>query len=157
MEDIFIRVAEKDDIPAMMRIRHAVKENRLSDPGAVTSEDCLDFITRRGKGWVAIVEGKIRGFAITDLLEQNIWALFIHPDSEGMGIGKKLHDTLLGWYFQQGKAKIWLSTDPDTRAERFYRLNGWASKGLMPNGEIRFEMTHDEWQEGLESDANRPV
>jgi len=31
-----------------------------------------------------------------------------------------------------------LSTDPGTRAERFYRENGWEETGRQDNGEIIF-------------------
>jgi GNAT superfamily N-acetyltransferase len=42
----------------------------------------------RGKGWVAETEDQIVGFSIIDLKENNIWALFVHPDFENKGIGR---------------------------------------------------------------------
>ena len=47
---------------------------------------------------------------------------------------------MLKWYFDQGKENIWLTTDPGTKAEIFYRKNGWTETGQQPNGEIKFEM-----------------
>ena len=38
-----------------------------------------------------------------------------------------------------GHARAWLSTDPGTRAERFYRRQGWVDTGRTAEGEIRFE------------------
>jgi len=49
----------------------------------------------RGKGWVCKVDGEVVGFAIVDLKEHNIWALFLRPEFEGMGIGKELHRLMI--------------------------------------------------------------
>lgn len=77
-----IREAIIDDISQIQIIRNAVKENILSNPNLVTDADCIEFITLRGKGWVCEIDGNIVGFAIADLKENNIWALFIHPEFE---------------------------------------------------------------------------
>ena len=140
------READINDITQIQIVRNAVRENRLSNPNLVTDKDCEEFITLRGKGWVCEIEKQIVGFAIADLKENNIWALFIHPDHEGKGIGKKLHDDMLNWYFSQTNQTAWLGTAPNTRAEKFYRKAGWTDKGMRPNGEIRFEMTITNWE-----------
>ncbi len=141
------REATSSDIPKIQTVRNSVKENVLSNPSVVTDVDCEEYLTRRGKGWVCEVQEKIIGFAIADLKDDNIWALFILPDHEGKGIGKQLHDQMLNWYFQQNKNSVWLSTSPNTRAERFYRKAGWKEKGKLPNGEIKFEITAEEWSQ----------
>ena len=140
-----IRIAEVKDISQIQVVRNLVKENRLSDPALVPDSDVEDFITRRGKGGVCEINDMVVGFAITDLVDNNIWALFIHPDFERMGIGKKLHDEMLNWYFSQTDKAVWLGTAPKTRAEIFYRKAGWREAGLHGKGEIKFEMTKDEW------------
>ncbi len=142
---MIFRTATETDIPAIQIVRHAVQENRLSDPTLVTDADCADYLTRRGKGWVCETEDRIVGFAIADLKGHNIWALFVLPEFEGKGIGKKLHDEMLDWYFSQTPQTVWLGTAPDTRAEGFYRRQGWVDTGKLPNGEIRFEMTVGNW------------
>ncbi|MCE3281922.1 MAG: family N-acetyltransferase [Chitinophagaceae bacterium] len=144
---MYFREAELADIPGIQLVRNAVKENVLSDPSRVTDSDCEEFICQRGKGWVCDAGGTITGFAIADLRDNNIWALFVHPDFEGMGIGKHLHDMMLDWYFSRGKEHVWLSTSPGTRAERFYHLAGWRETGLTSGGETRFEMSLEEWNE----------
>lgn len=141
-----IREATIEDIDQIQSIRRMVKENILLNPELVTNEDCITFITKRGKGWVALSSDEIMGFAIADLKDNNIWALFVHPAHEKKGIGKKLHDTMLKWYFDTGKPKVWLSTDPGTKAERFYGKQRWIRIGELPNGEVKFEMTADEWR-----------
>jgi len=117
----------------------------LSDPALVTDEDCKEFITVRGKGWVYETDNVIAGFAIVDLLEHNIWALFLHPQFERRGIGRQLHDKMLDWYFDQTEKTVWLGTAPGTRAEAFYRKAGWKENGTHGKGEIKFEMTHADW------------
>lgn len=138
---MIFREATAEDIPQIQIVRNSVKENMLSDPRLVTDEDCLEFMTTRGKGWVCEIEKRIVGFAIADLKKDNIWALFLHPDWEGKGIGKKLQTTMLDWYFSQGKDMVWLGTEPGTRAEQFYRLSGWRENGTNGSKEIRFEMS----------------
>src|ERR1700712_2429160 len=110
------REATLEDIPQIQVVRHAVKENVLSDPSVVTDVDCAIYLFKRGKGWVCEVQGKIIGFAIADLKDNSIWALFVDPRYEKNGVGKKLHGIMLDWYFSRGKDKVWLSTSPNTRA-----------------------------------------
>jgi GNAT superfamily N-acetyltransferase len=139
------RQAQVSDIAGMQVVRHAVKENRLSDPGRITDADNEAFICKRGRGWVCEIENKVVGFSIVDLQENNIWALFLDPDYEGQGIGKELHRLMLDWYFSQTKTLVWLGTSPNTRAEKFYKMQGWRDVGIMSNGEVRFEMSFEQW------------
>ncbi|MFD2920837.1 GNAT family N-acetyltransferase [Terrimonas rubra] len=140
-----IREAVIEDIPALQVIRHAVKENVLSDPSVVTDADCIAYLTQRGKGWVSLSGDMITGFAIADLEDHNIWALFVHPGHEHKGIGKLLHDTMMDWYFSQTNITAWLSTDAHTRAEQFYRKAGWKETGKYGKTEIKFEMDAATW------------
>lgn len=142
---MFIREAVVKDISQIQIVRNSVKENMLSNPALVTDADCEEFITRRGKGWVCEVNNQVVGFAIADLKEHNIWALFLKPEFEGKGIGRRLHDIMMDWYFSQTKNKVWLSTTPGTRAEKFYKDSGWTPVGMYGKGEVKFEMTFDEW------------
>ena len=122
-------------------IRMAVKENILSNPLLVTPADYERFLIVDGKGWLCEDKGAVAGFSIVDEKDKNVWALFVHPDFEGRGIGKQLLETLLQWYFTHYKETIWLSTSPGTRAEHFYRAAGWHQTGILKNGEVRFEMS----------------
>lgn len=143
---MIFREALITDIPQIQIVRNLVKENTLSDPALVPDKDVEDYITRRGKGWVCELDDSIVGFAIADLQDNNIWALFIQPGYEGKGIGKKLHDDMLDWYFDKNKETVWLGTSPGTRAEAFYRKAGWKETGTHGKGEIKFEMTVSEWK-----------
>ncbi len=148
MKTIF-RTAELSDIKQMQVVRNLVKENKLSDPTRVTDDDVALYIADRGKGWVCQVKGIVVGFSIIDLKDKSVWALFVDPEFAEKGIGKKLHSLMINWYFEQTKDNLVLGTAPNTRAERFYRFQGWTSIGSYPNGEIKLELTHANWNPGL--------
>lgn len=143
---MIVREAKSSDIKQIQIVRNAVTENALSNPDLVTDQDCLEYISERGKGWVCEVKKQIVGFSIVDLKENNIWALFVQPQYEKQGIGRHLHDIMLNWYFEQTTKDVWLGTAPDTRAESFYRKAGWIDIGTHGKGEIKFEMTYRKWK-----------
>lgn len=142
---MIFRDARIADIPQIQVVRNSVKENTLSNPVLVTDEDCKNYLLYRGKGWICEIDDRIVGFAIADLKGHNVWALFVEPQFEGMGIGKRLHDEMLDWYFSQTATAIWLGTAPGTRAEKFYRKAGWKEVGVHGKGEMKFEMTIGDW------------
>lgn len=142
---MYFREAGKSDILQIQIVRNSVNENQLSDPALVTDADCEDFISVRGKGWICEVNKIVVGFAIVDLQENNIWALFVTPAYAEMGIGKKLHSIMLIWYFKQTQQTVWLGTAPNSRAEIFYTKQGWTKVGMHNNNEEKFEMTFNKW------------
>ncbi len=147
---MIFREATIRDIHQMQVVRNAVKENTLSDPALVSDADVEAYITKRGKGWVCTIGDAVVGFAIADLVDHNIWALFVNPDVEARGIGKQLHDLMMNWYFEQTNETVWLSTSPGTRAETFYRKQGWIETGVHGKGEIKFEMKKEDWKTNAE-------
>ena len=140
------REAEIKDIHQMHVVRTSVKENVLSNPGLITMQDYQDYLTTRGKGFVCEIDNIIVGFSIVDLIDKNVWALFVDPAYEGKGIGKKLHDLMLSWYFCQTTETLWLGTEPKTKAEIFYRKNHWMENGRHGKNEIKFEMNFENWR-----------
>jgi GNAT superfamily N-acetyltransferase len=141
-----IREADITDIKALHDIRMAVRENVLHNPALVTREDYQRFLSTEGKGWLIEAGDRVAGFAIVDMPNHNVWALFVHPHFEGLGVGKALMEALLEWYFAQTDETLWLSTGPATRAEEFYHRTGWAETGVTKGGETRFEMTKEAWK-----------
>lgn len=139
------RQATIKDIPQIQIVRNSVKENQLSNPNLIPDKLVEEFITKRGKGFVCEIDKKIVGFSIVDFAENNVWALFILPDFEGKGIGKKLHQLMLDEYFRQTKETIWLSTAANSRAELFYKKQGWRNAGFHGN-EVKFEMSFEDWK-----------
>ncbi len=85
------------------------------------------------------IDGQIVGFAIVNIRSNNIWALFLDPAHERKGYGRQLHDKMLEWSWSQGITQLWLSTEPGTRAQRFYEKAGWKNVGKTEKGEVRFE------------------
>ena len=140
-----IREATIADIPQIQYVRNIVTENMLSDPALVPDKDVEDYIINRGKGWVYEMGNRIVGFSIVDLVDKNIWALFMDPAHAGKGIGKQLHDIMIDWYFTQTIESVWLGTAPGTRAEKFYRIAGWKEVGMHGKGEVKFEMSYLDW------------
>jgi len=123
----------------MHRIRTSVHENRLADPSRVQPHH-YQAMLRSGRGWVCEVDGRVTGFAVADLQAASVWALFVDPVHERRGIGRHLHDAAVAWLFASGFERISLTTDPGTRAERFYVAAGWTRAGHAENGEMRYEL-----------------
>jgi GNAT superfamily N-acetyltransferase len=142
---MLFRAALPQDIAAMHRVRLSVHENRLNNPSLITEESYADMLQNRGQGWVCELDGEVVGFAVVDLQEKNIWALFVHPGHEGRGIGKTLHDLMINWCFQNQVEHLWLTTAPGTRAEAFYTEAGWRRSGESASGEVIFELTPNEF------------
>jgi GNAT superfamily N-acetyltransferase len=140
-----IRTASVEDIGEMHRVRMSVRENQLADPALIQPHDYA-ILLASGRGWVAEVDGRVAGFAVADRERWNVWALFVDPLAEGRGMGRRLHDAMMDWFFAEADAeRVWLGTDPGTRAERFYQAAGWRSAGPAPNGEACYEMSRAEW------------
>ncbi len=143
---MIIREAKIEDIKQIQVVRNSVKENMLSSPDLVSDKDCSEFLFKRGKGWVCQIENRVIGFAIADLQANNIWALFLLPEFEGRGIGRRLQNIMLDWYFSTGKEHVWLGTAPGTKAEQFYTKTGWIKSGMHGSKEVKFEMSRTNWE-----------
>lgn len=123
----------------MHEVRMSVKENVLSNPALVTKAHYEALLQTPGASWVWTEGGAIRGFVIMDFAERNLWALFVHPDHEGLGIGRSLLTRILKQCRMLGLNSLTLSTDPATRAFRFYLTAGWERKDPLPSGEVLME------------------
>jgi len=134
-----IRPARVEDIAALHRIRLAVRENALTDPGRVTEASYIPFLTGRGMGWVAEQGGAPLGFAILDLDEARLWALFVAPEAEGRGVGTSLLEAIRAFAATHRIARLRLGTAAGTRAARFYERCGWTLVGPAGNGDIELE------------------
>jgi GNAT superfamily N-acetyltransferase len=132
-----IRRATRDDVPRIMEIRAGVRENRLRDPSRVTVEDVCWFVDNPGI-FVWIEDGGIVGFSAADPRNGNIFALFIEQAYEGRGIGRALLERACNVLVEAGCSRMWLTTWPGTRAERFYRRAGWHVIG-SDDGNLVFE------------------
>jgi GNAT superfamily N-acetyltransferase len=123
-----IRRAARAEIPRIMEIRAGVRENKLRDPSRVTVEDVCWFVDNPGI-FVWVEDGMIVGFSSADPRNGNIFALFVEEAYEGRGIGRALFDRACKVLDEAGCPRMWLTTWPGTRAERFYRKAGWQVAG----------------------------
>lgn len=135
-----IRQAQAGDVQAIQKLRMSVRENVLVDPSRVTGETVLRAISEEGRGWVIMEDGRLLGFSIALRKPARIWALFVQPGEEGRGLGQRLLQEAVDWLWDEGAAVIRLSTAPDTRAERFYDLQGWRAVGTNDRGERILEL-----------------
>jgi GNAT superfamily N-acetyltransferase len=136
-EGLLIRKATREDIPRLFEIRGAVRENRLGDPGRVTVALCEWFI-ENSAFWLWLEDGRVQGFSAADPRDGSIFALFADPAYEGRGIGRKLLPLACETLRIAGYRYAMLTTEPSTRAERFYRQNGWIEIGRKGDGQIIF-------------------
>src|SRR3954452_4401241 len=132
-----IRQALLSDIPRLMEIRGAVRENRLSDPSRVT---LADYVWQIDHAPIHVWEhrGLIKGLSAGNPRDGTIWALFVDPAFEGHGIGQALIMAACTSLATAGHRVAKLSTEPGTRAERFYLRNGWRPDGYTDRGEVVF-------------------
>lgn len=151
-----IRPAHVADISGMQRVRMSVNENRLSDPAKVQPHHYREML-RAGCGWVCEMDGVIVAFAIPDAQRGAIWALFVEQAHERNGIGRRLLSTMVDWLFEAGHSSLWLTTDPNTRAARFYEAAGWKQAGATADGEVRYELTRPELSANGASNASARI
>ena len=144
MSELALRRATLADIPAMSRIRLAVRENVLSNPARITEPMCRDDLDALGRGWVAELAGEIIGFSCADRTDGSIWALFVDPSREGRGAGKRLLRLAADGLFRIGFDEICLSTAADTRADRFYAAPGWTRVGMKDAIEVAYRLRRDQ-------------
>ncbi len=135
-----VREAAREHVPGIQRVRAAVRENRLVSR-RIEDTEVIEAIESSGIGFVALIDGEVVGFSIGHTTTGNIWALFVDPEFEGRGIGRQLMDVLVDSLAAHGLKNLHLSTDPGTRAERFYRAFGWQCHGLDEQGEMRFTLS----------------
>lgn len=142
-----IRAATEADFEEMHLLRLSVRENRLRDPKSVQIQDYRRIVENGGEAWVCEFDGRIAGFAVADGRTCSVWALFVAPAQERRGIGRALHDVMIKWLFSSGASCAWLTTEPGTRAQRFYEAAGWKIIRTLPGGDVRYEMRSETWKD----------
>jgi GNAT superfamily N-acetyltransferase len=132
-----IRRATEADRARISEIRFSVKENVLRDPSRVPHEMVTWFIENPGI-WLWEEDGKVLGFSAADTRDGTIFALFIDPAHEGRGIGRALFAKALDSLREAGHETGSLTTQPGSRADRFYQRAGWKAIGTSERGERIF-------------------
>jgi GNAT superfamily N-acetyltransferase len=141
---MMVQDARPEHIPGIYRVRLAVRENvmplEIVQRDGWTPERVADAFSPGRRGWVVEHDGEVVGFSIADANTRSIWALFVLEKHEGRGFGRALLTAAVDWLWSEGSERIWLDTDPRSRAEGFYRHLGWQATGTTAKGEIRFEL-----------------
>lgn len=139
-----LRAATVADIETLIEIRTSVRQNHLSreqmvDLG-ITQETLRQAIDGAPCAWLVEQEGVAAGFAMVDLEEGELFALFVRPAFEGRGVGRLLLEQAESSLFQAHE-RIWLVTDGGAtiRANGFYQRQGWALAGVVDARDVRYE------------------
>jgi GNAT superfamily N-acetyltransferase len=142
--DVTFREATAADMPGITHVRISVTENALTlkqlAARGVTNESVAASFLKDAKGWVAERNSEIVGFSIADRASGSIFALFVLPGHEGCGIGAKLFDLAVAWLWDNGVDRIWLTTDPQSKAAAFYERRCWVATGRSERGDTRYEL-----------------
>jgi GNAT superfamily N-acetyltransferase len=137
---MMIRKATHADRPRISEIRFAVRENQPSNAAVVAViAKLVDWLLDNSTIWVWEEDGAIQGFSAADSRDGSICALFVHPSYEGRGIGRALLPLACEVLKESGHATALLTTEAGTRAERFYRTDGWTELGRQEDGQIIFQ------------------
>jgi GNAT superfamily N-acetyltransferase len=134
-----LRPARPADIPRLIEIRAAVRENRL-ERLVIGTEEYRPYVGD-GRCWVAEQDGTIQGFAALDAEAASVWALFVGPEAEGNGLGRALLDRLILEARQRGLPTLTLETAAGTRAEHVYLQAGWQLISRDPNDTLHLRLS----------------
>lgn len=142
---MYIRPATIEDVHSLFEIRCSVHENHMSREQMAALNITPDTVRNMIASGdyivpVAFVDSEAVGFAMAQISESYIFALFVTPSHEGRGIGSQLLGYVEAALHRHGVREAWLCTDADekVRAVGFYRHFGWCETGLMEDGQLRF-------------------
>lgn len=91
-----LRQASRADIVAIHEVRMSVRENQLTR-SVISERDYIDHLETIGRGWVIEVADRIVAVVVGNTRNGNIWGLFVHPEFERRGFGRRLLDTAVDW------------------------------------------------------------
>jgi len=142
-----IRLAVPGDVPGLFDVRTSVTENAMNPQEmqalGITPEAIASMILNSDCAWVAVDSGRVVGFSMIIPEDNCLFAAFVLPQFEGLGIGKKLVEIAEQTLFKHS-ATIWLETGKTTRAAGFYRHLGWGNEQDAGDGDIRLEKRRQE-------------
>lgn len=126
----------------MFKVRASVGENTMTSDElsaiGVTPESIALAINGAACSWVATAEEEVVGFAMVDLDDACLFALFVLPQHEGRGIGTCLTQACEQALFERHHS-VWLETAKESRAASLYRHLGWGNEVEIGGGDIRLE------------------
>ena len=141
---ISLRPATDADVEALFAIRTSVTENHMSRAGlariGVTPSSVARMLRTNSAAWLAEANGEPVAFSMANAAEETVFAMFVRPGYEGLGLGRALMSCAEEWLFERGAPEIWLTTggDPALRAHGFYRHLGWEEAGRTQDGQTKY-------------------
>lgn len=140
--NIKTRTAQLSDVGSIFDVRTSVVENHLSREDmqqmGITERVVADLIEQSLCAWVATENDKVIGFSMILPDEGSLFAAFVLPEYEGKGIGRRLVALAEQELFRHHEI-IWLETDKNSRAAKFYLQLGWGNKTNINDTDIRLE------------------
>ncbi|MGC6370535.1 GNAT family N-acetyltransferase [Pseudomonas sp. K2I15] len=139
-----IRVATQDDIEAIFEIRTAVVQNHLSREQmaelGITPQVVADSMRQAPCVWLAEVKGTPVAFSMVDLAEGEVFALFVLPSHENLGLGRQLMAVAEAALFERHDT-LFLITDgrDQVRANGFYQRLGWSVVDTAEGDDVRYQ------------------
>jgi GNAT superfamily N-acetyltransferase len=133
-----IRRSRDEDHARVTEIRNAVTENVLSEASRSAVDGDYPWFRDNPGVWLWEEDGIILGFSAADTRNGSIWALFVAPGHERRGIGRALFEKACDVLRRDGHRTAWLTTQPGSRADGFYRAAGWKVIGSSAKGELIF-------------------
>lgn len=139
-----IRAATQDDVDTLFNIRTRVVQNHLSVEQmaqlGITSQVLADSIREAPCAWVAEVDGQPVAFSMVDLATGEVFAMFVLPTHENLGLGRQLMAVAETALFER-HATLFLVTDgrDEIRANGFYQRLGWTVTGSVEGDDVRYE------------------
>ncbi len=131
----------------MFSVRTRVRENALSVEElaqiGVTPELVTIAIESAPCAWVAEVQDRVVGFSMVDLETACLFAVFVLPEFEGEGIGKRLIQASEAALFDRHPV-AWLESAKSSRAACVYRHLGWENEQEVGDGDVRLEKRRQE-------------
>lgn len=139
---INIRPALVSDVGSIFDVRTSVIENHLSREEmrlmGITESVVADMILKNPCAWVAVDNENIIGFSMILQDEGCLFAAFVRPEYENKGAGRKLARAAEHELFKHHDV-VWLETDKNSRAAKFYRHLGWGNDAAINDVDIRLE------------------
>lgn len=141
---MLIRVATPDDIDTLFTIRTSVVQNHLSREQmtvlGITPQVLADSIREAPCVWIAEVEGRPVAFSMVDRAAGEVFAMFVQPGYEGLGLGRRLMAVAEAALFEQHE-RLFLITDgrDEIRANGFYQRLGWSMVARVEGDDVRYE------------------
>jgi len=139
-----IRAATQDDVDTLFNIRTRVVQNHLSVEQmaqlGITPQVLADSIREAPCAWVAEVDGQPVAFSMVDLATGEVFAMFVLPTHENLGLGRQLMAVAETALFER-HATLFLVTNgrDEIRANGFYQRLGWTVTGSVEGDDVRYE------------------